>query len=87
MEDQQSRLIHSFARNEHEKVNLTIRKYKGKHYLDLRIWFQAKDDANYLPTRKGLTLPMESLPELNQGINRLLKVRHKFSESEEDIVQ
>ena len=68
MEDQQSRLIHSFARNEHEKVNLTIRKYKGKHYLDLRIWFQAKDDANYLPTRKGLTLPMESLPELNQWL-------------------
>ena len=83
MKEAESQLIHSFSRNQHEKINLSLRKYKGKHYVDFRLWFQTKTDPTYRPTTKGITFPLELLTEFNQGMNRLLKVRDKLSFNDE----
>ena len=65
MDDQ---VVYQFSRNQDETVYISIREYKNKKYLDLRVFFQPKDAEDMKPTRKGLTLGVEYLSELKKGI-------------------
>ena len=62
--------IHSFPKNAEEEVKLSIREYKGRRYLDLRIWYLAKE-GEYHPTKKGVTLGLEFLPEVVRGLEKV----------------
>lgn len=64
------RVVHTFRKNPEEEVRLTLREYKDRQYLDLRLWFQASGGGEYYPTKKGLTLSMEHLGELKKGLDR-----------------
>ena len=68
------RLIHRFQKNPEEEVRLSLREYKDRHYLDLRLWFQPSNGGDYRPTKKGLTLSVEFLPELKKGLDRAGKL-------------
>lgn len=63
-------VVHSFQKNPEEEVRLALREYKDRQYLDLRLWFQPSHGGDYLPTKKGLTLSVEFLPELKKGLER-----------------
>ena len=87
MKDQgETHLIHSFSKNNEETVQLALRKYKGKQYIDLRVWFQPEGASNLIPSKKGISLYLEHLPELKKGMERLLKAADKFRVSEEVVV-
>jgi hypothetical protein len=62
--------IHSFRKNESEEVRISLRGYKDRSYVDLRIFFEAGNSGEYLPTRKGLTLDVAFLAELKRGIEK-----------------
>ena len=62
--------LYSFKRNENEEVRFSIREYKARLYVDVRIFFAACDSCEYRPTRKGLTLPVAFLGELKRGIEK-----------------
>ena len=85
MENQESHLIYAFPRIPGEEVQIAIRKYKDKLYIDVRVWYQAKNEADLRPTKKGVTIAMDRLPELRKGIDRLSKVVEKFHVEEEPI--
>ena len=68
------RVIHSFQKNPEEEVRFSLKDYKERQYLDLRLWFQPSKGGEYLPTKKGLTLSVEFLPELKKGVERAGKV-------------
>ena len=72
-----TQVVHSFRKNESEEVRISLRRYKDRAYVDLRIFFEARDSSEYLPTRKGLTLEAGLLAELKRGIE---KVRKKLSQ-------
>ncbi len=63
-----NQVIYQFMRNQDETVFLSLRNYKNRHYLDLRVFFQSKDSPDMRPTKKGLTLGIEYLAELKKGI-------------------
>jgi len=63
-------VIHSFQKNPEEEVRFSVREYKERQYLDLRLWFLSQNDGEYRPTKKGITLALEHLPELKKGIER-----------------
>lgn len=65
MSEQQ--FLHSFPKNAEEEVRFSIREYKDRRYLDLRLWYLAKE-GEYHPTKKGLTLGVEFLPELRRAL-------------------
>lgn len=71
MEDQESRLIYSFPRGSGEEVQIALRKYQGRHYADIRVWFLGKEDKEFHPTRKGVFFPIRQTSELKKGIERL----------------
>lgn len=61
----------AIRKNESEQVQIDIREYKGKKYLDIRLWYQSGDGSEYLPTKKGVSLPVVLLPEFQKAIASL----------------
>lgn len=66
MEEQ--RIVHSFRKNETEEVRVSLRSYKDRNYVDLRLFYEAEGQLR--PTRKGITLGSEFLQELKRGIEK-----------------
>lgn len=67
-------LIAKFPKNSTEEVRLQIVSYKGYDLIDLRVWLPGKDNGEGIPTRKGLSLNIELLPELKKAILALEEV-------------
>jgi len=61
-------LVHSFQKNESEEIRISLREYKNRHYLDLRLFFQPQDQREMVPSKKGITVSIEFLPELKRGL-------------------
>jgi hypothetical protein len=51
------------------KVRFSISTYRGREYLDVRQWVEI--DGELRPTRKGISLPRDFLPELLEGVEAL----------------
>lgn len=68
MEDQ---IVGAFKKSETEEVRLTLRNFKGKDYLDLRVYFCAEGMEGFKPTKKGLTLAAELAPGLEKAFKGL----------------
>jgi single-stranded DNA-specific DHH superfamily exonuclease len=64
-------VIHTFQKNKEEEVRFSIREYKERQYFDVRVWFLSGEGGEYHPTKKGITLSLELLPELRKGIERV----------------
>jgi hypothetical protein len=63
-------LLYSFPKNPLEEVRASITVFKGKQYIDLRIYYKT-DDGEYHPSKKGLTLSLDLLQELEQAVEKL----------------
>lgn len=83
MQTQETYPIHSFNKNQDEEIRISVKKYKGRHFIDLRLWFESKKGDGYHPTKKGVFFSIEHLPEFKRGIDRLLKAAEKFKTPEE----
>jgi len=66
----ESILVHSFQKNALEEVRVSISTYKGRKYLDIRVYYQG-DDGEYKPSKKGVALSPELLPELETALAKL----------------
>jgi hypothetical protein len=62
--------LHSFPKNALEEVRASLTEFKGKQYIDLRVFYKADDDE-FRPTKKGLTLAPDLLPELEEALHKL----------------
>ncbi|MBI4431383.1 MAG: transcriptional coactivator p15/PC4 family protein [Candidatus Omnitrophica bacterium] len=71
-------LVHSFQKNEDEEIRLTLREYKNRHYFDLRLYFQPENQREMAPSKKGLTLALEFLPELKRGLIKVEEEARTF---------
>ncbi len=73
MPDAETNLIYSFPKSNGEEIQIAMRKYQGKFYVDLRLWFKSREGEGGLkPTTKGVIFPMERLPEFKEGVDKLL---------------
>ncbi len=71
--------IHSSQKNTVEQVQASITTYKGREYADIRAYCQT-DDGEWRPTRKGLTLALDLLPELEEAVRKLRKATEPSSQ-------
>ena len=62
-------LIHSFPKNPLEEIRMSLTEFKKKQYLDLRIYYKG-DDGEYHPSKKGLTLSLDLLSELEEAVKK-----------------
>ena len=81
-EQAQTTLIHSFPKGNGEEIQIAMRKYQGKYYIDLRLWFESRqgEEALLKPTKRGVIFPMERLPEFKEGVDKLVQAWDKIPE-------
>ncbi len=69
----ESILVHSFMKNALEEIRVSVSTYKGKKYVDLRVYYQ-DDNGEYKPSKKGIAISPELLPELENSIGKLKEI-------------
>ena len=72
MASNNQRFVAEFSKNSVEKVRIHISEYNNSHYVDIRIWFlnEAAGDGGELPTKKGIRLHCELLPDLITALEK-----------------
>ncbi len=63
-----NKLISTIERSSTEQLQIAINEYKGKKYLDLRIFYTTDNGASWLPTKKGVTISPGDLSILKQAV-------------------
>lgn len=71
MSETETKIIAEFTKNEEQKVRLGLRAYKGRVYFDLRLWFASPDAGKLLPTRRGICLSLDYVPEMRKLMEAL----------------
>ncbi len=66
----ENQIVHEIQRNETEVLRVSLRDYKEKTYLDLRVFFQVAQGGEWIPTKKGLTVDVAHLSDLKAGIEK-----------------
>lgn len=61
---------HWIEKREGERVRVAINEYQGKTYLDIRQFFE-NQEGEWRPTQKGVTLPLEAIPEMIEALQAL----------------
>jgi len=76
------RVIHEFEASR-GVVRSTLNQFNGKTYFDMRLWVEPRDQpgAALIPTKRGLSLPLEFLPELGEALEAIgAAVKHDQGE-------
>ena len=63
--------VYRFTTMETEQIIATVREYKGRYYADLRVYFQPDGEAEFHPSKKGITIAADLVPELVHAVAAL----------------
>jgi len=66
----EDKVVSSFKRNPTEEVRAGIKEFKGRRYIDLRIYYM-DDQGEWKPTRKGISLATDFMPELRTAVDAI----------------
>ena len=69
---EEKNLLTTIPRSTTERIEVAINEYKGKKYLDLRTFYTTDEGANWLPTKKGITVSPENLELLKDAIEQAI---------------
>lgn len=70
---QEPKIIATIPRGATEQLQIAINEFKGKSYLDLRIFYTTDDGASWLPTKKGVTCSPENIELLRDAVEEAMK--------------
>lgn len=68
-----SKLLATVERSEKERLQIAINEYKGRSYLDVRIFYTTDGGENWRPTQKGITCAPEGLETLRDAVDEAIK--------------
>lgn len=63
-------IIAEMEKGWNEKIIFGISEYKGKEYANIRIYYE-DDEGEWKPTKKGVTIALESFAEFKEHIEAL----------------
>ncbi len=62
-------IIGEIPRNAKEVTRVSISEFKGKKYVDIRVWFKS-ENGDYAPGKKGIAIATENLEQLKKLIQK-----------------
>lgn len=68
-----AKILATIDRNETEQLQISVSEYKGKSYLNMRIYYTTDEGSTWLPTKKGVTFTPEQLDLLSEAIEEAKK--------------
>lgn len=69
----EGKILATIPRGATEQLQIAINEFKGKSYLDMRIFYTTDDGSTWLPTKKGVTCPPENIIILKDAIEEAMK--------------
>jgi hypothetical protein len=69
----EEKLLATLPRTATEEIQVKLSEFKGKKYLDLRIFYTTDGGATWLPTKKGVAIYPENLELLKSAIETAQK--------------
>lgn len=63
-----AKILASIERSDTEQLQISVSEYKGRSYLNMRIFYTTDDGATWLPTKKGVTFSPDQLDLLEEAI-------------------
>ena len=64
------RIVHEFEKGGGEVIRCRVTTFKGQHYADVRVFWE-DDDGEHRPSKKGITVAVDLIDELAEGIAKL----------------
>ena len=71
MTQNKDKAVCEMEKNKSEKVVFGTREWQGKRYFSARVWFKPKNNGQFYPSPKGITLAIDKLPEFMEGLCKL----------------
>lgn len=78
-----SKVIKEIKKNKTEKIIISIDEFKGREYANVRVFFK-NDDGEFCPTKKGIALNMDIIPEVVDGLMTILEDMKKADRKDSD---
>jgi len=63
-----AKILATIERTPTEQLQISVSEYKGKSYLNMRIFYTTDDGDNWIPTKKGVTFTPDQLDLLSEAI-------------------
>ncbi|MCK5708376.1 MAG: transcriptional coactivator p15/PC4 family protein [Candidatus Aureabacteria bacterium] len=64
------KILKEIPKNKSETIVISEKEFRGNQYIDLRVFY--KDDNEELkPTKKGIMIKKDLLPEIRETINNI----------------
>lgn len=63
-----AKILATIERSATEQLQISVSEYKGKSYLNMRIFYTTDDGGTWIPTKKGVTFTPEQLDLLSEAI-------------------
>jgi len=64
----EKKVLATIPRSATEEIQVQLSEYKGKKFLDLRIFYTTDSGATWLPTKKGVAVYPENIEALKEAI-------------------
>ncbi len=68
---QPNEYIAVFQKSAREAIGVRLTEWAGEQRVDIRIYVQAIGEEHLVPTKKGVSIPIEKFPELLDGFQKL----------------
>ena len=75
----EAKLLATIERSDTEQLQISVSEYKGRSYLNMRIFYTTDEGATWLPTKKGVTFSPDQLDLLTEAIE---EARQEFMATE-----
>ena len=68
-----AKILATIERSDTEQLQISVSEYKGRSYLNMRIFYTTDEGATWLPTKKGVTFAPDQLDVLSDAIEEAKK--------------
>ena len=69
----EAKLLATIERSDTEQLQISVSEYKGRSYLNMRIFYTTDEGATWIPTKKGVTFSPEQLDLLEEAVQEARK--------------
>lgn len=69
----EAKILAVIERSDTEQLQISISEYKGKSYLNFRIFYTTDGGESWLPTKKGVTFAPDQIDLLEEAIQEAKK--------------
>ena len=73
-------LIRDIRKNSTERIRMALRTWKNSQFLDIRNFYDGSGkETEFRPTKKGIAVQLNFLPELKKGIEEAIEKAESWS--------